>query len=116
MIGHTCLTWADATAAQGELHLVLAPAARGAGYAREAAAAMLDLAFDEFRLHRVYCRCDGRNSAAVRLMKKLGMRLEAHFREHALFMGEWDEELVFALLSREWRRSSKVEELRHRIA
>ena len=45
------------------------------------------------------------------------MRLEAHYREHALFQGEWDEELHFAILSREWQRSGKVEELsRHKVA
>jgi RimJ/RimL family protein N-acetyltransferase len=116
LLGHISLVWADATAAQGELSVILAPGERGIGYALEAATAMLDLAFEEFRLHRVFARCDGRNSSAARLLKKLGMRLEAHFREHALFMGEWDEELHFALLSREWRRSAKVEELRHKIA
>jgi RimJ/RimL family protein N-acetyltransferase len=115
-LGHTSLIWSDATAGQGELRLVLTPNARGEGFGREAAEAMLDLAFDEFRLHRVFARCDGRNARSARLLKGLGMRLEAHFREHALFMGEWDEELQFALLAREWRRSAKVQELQHRIA
>ena len=38
------------------------------------------------------------------------MRLEAHYREHALFQGEWDEELHFAILDREWLASDKVRE------
>jgi RimJ/RimL family protein N-acetyltransferase len=45
------------------------------------------------------------------------MRLEAHYREHALFQGEWDEELHFAVLDREWSRGSKVREItRHKVA
>jgi RimJ/RimL family protein N-acetyltransferase len=45
------------------------------------------------------------------------MRLEAHYREHALFQGDWDEELHFAILDREWRRGEKVKELnRHMVA
>jgi RimJ/RimL family protein N-acetyltransferase len=45
------------------------------------------------------------------------MRLEAHYREHALFQGEWDEELHFAILDREWTRGGKVHELlKHRVA
>jgi RimJ/RimL family protein N-acetyltransferase len=59
----------------------------------------------------------GDNEASARLLKGLGMRLEAHYREHALFQGEWDEELHFAILSREWLRSDKVQELsRHKVA
>ena len=45
------------------------------------------------------------------------MRLEAHYREHALFQGEWDEELHFAILDREWLRGTQVKELtRHKVA
>jgi RimJ/RimL family protein N-acetyltransferase len=39
------------------------------------------------------------------------MRLEAQYREHALFQGEWDEELHFAILDREWQASAKVRPL-----
>jgi RimJ/RimL family protein N-acetyltransferase len=47
----------------------------------------------------------------------MGMRLEAHYREHALFQGEWDEELHFAVLDREWQRGAKVREItRHKVA
>ena len=55
--------------------------------------------------------------ASARLLKSLGMRLEAHYREHALFQGEWDEELHFAVLDREWQRGAKVREItRHKVA
>jgi len=40
--------------------------------------------------------------ASARVMERLGMRQEAHFREHAHFKGQWDEELFFAILDREW--------------
>ncbi|UXN72481.1 GNAT family N-acetyltransferase [Devosia sp. A8/3-2] len=49
-------------------------------------------------------------------MQNMGMRLEAHYREHALFRGEWDEELHFAMLDREWNRPSKVRNCRNGIA
>jgi RimJ/RimL family protein N-acetyltransferase len=112
------LLWADATAGQGEFRFVINPAYAGQGYVGEALSALFDLAFRHYRIHRVFARCDGRNHHSIRLMQQLGMRLEAHYREHALFQGEWDEELLFALLDREWRRSGKVRELlpRHRVA
>jgi len=116
LVGQVSIRWSDATAAQGEVRFVFDPIYRGQGYAKEAVTAAIDLAFDHFRIHRVFARCDARNTRSAKLMQALGMRLEAHYREHALFQGEWDEELHFAVLDREWRRSAKVRELTHRVA
>ena len=117
VIGQLCLRWSDATAQQAELRFVFNPVHSRQGYAKEAVKAALTMGFDEFHFHRIFARCDARNAASARLMKGLGMRLEAHYREHALFQGEWDEELHFAILDREWQRSSKVRELSaHKVA
>lgn len=118
LVGHVSLHWSDATAGQGEVRFCVNPAFAGQGFSKEAISAMFDLAFDHFRIHRVFARCDGRNHHSIKLMQQLGMRLEAHYREHALFQGEWDEELHFAILDREWQRSTKVRDLppRHRVA
>ena len=118
LVGHVSLHWSDATAGQGEVRFCINPAYSGQGFCREAVGAMFDLAFDHFRIHRLFVRSDGRNHHSIKLMQQLGMRLEAHYREHALFQGEWDEELHFAILDREWQRSAKVRDLppRHRVA
>ncbi|MCP8883481.1 GNAT family N-acetyltransferase [Devosia sp. XJ19-1] len=118
LIGQVSLKWSDATASQGEVRFAIDPAQSGKGYLTEALTALIDLAFDHFRIHRIMVRCDGRSHHSVKLMQKLGFRLEAHYREHALFQGEWDEELHFAVLDREWRPSAKVLELplRDRVA
>jgi len=111
LIGHVSLRWTDATAAQAEVRFVFNTLYRRQGYASEAVRAALDMGFDQYGFHRIFARCGAKNQASARLMKKLGMRLEAHYREHALFQGEWDEELHFAILDREWRRGTKVEEI-----
>ena len=118
LVGHVSLHWSDATAGQGEVRFCINPSYSGQGYCREALSAMLDLAFDHFHIHRILIRSDGRNHHSIKLLQQLGMRLEAHYREHALFQGEWDEELHFAILDREWQRSSKIKDLppRHRVA
>jgi RimJ/RimL family protein N-acetyltransferase len=117
VMGHVSLRWTDATAGQGEIRFAMAPIYRRHGYCREAVRAVLDLGFNEFNLHRIFAVTAGDNEASARLLKGLGMRLEAHYREHALFQGEWDEELHFAILSREWKRGGKVEEFRrHKVA
>jgi len=118
ILGHVSLHWSDATAGQGEVRFVINPSYSGQGYANEAISALLNLAFDHYRIHRIFARSDGRNHHSIKLMQQMGMRLEAHYREHALFQGEWDEELHFAILDREWQRSSKVKDLppRHKVA
>jgi RimJ/RimL family protein N-acetyltransferase len=117
VMGHISLRWTDATAAQAEMRFALGPAYRGQGYASEAARVMLDHAFECYRLHRVFAVTSGHNERAARMLRSLGMRLEAHYREHALFMGEWDEELHFAILDREWLRGAKVREIsRNKVA
>ena len=117
VMGHISLSFMDATAAQAEIRFAVAPAYRRQGYAVEAVRAALTYGFDALKFHRIYARTAGKNEASARLLKDLGMRLEAHYREHALFQGEWDEELHFAILDREWQRGSKVREIaRHQVA
>ena len=118
LLGHVSLHWSDATAGQGEVRFCINPSYSGQGFSREAISALLDLAFDHFHIHRIFIRSDGRNHHSIKLLQQLGMRLEAHYREHALFQGEWDEELHFAILDREWQRSTKVRDLpiRHKVA
>jgi len=103
LIGDISLRVTDKEAKQAEIGFSLNPAFQGHGYAREAASAFLHHAFDEVGLHRVFGRCDARNSGSWKLMERLGMRREAHFREHALFKGGWDEEFYYAILKREWQ-------------
>jgi len=103
LIGEVSLIWRNADARQGEAGWIFDPAYQGQGYATEAANAMLDLAFGPGDMHRVSARCNVRNEASWRLMARLGMRREAHFREHAIFKSAWDEEFVYAILKQEWR-------------
>ena len=86
----------------GEIGYVLNPAYGGHGVATEACRALLAVAFGSLGLHRVVARLDARNADSARMCRRLGMRPEAHFVENELFKGEWSDELVFALLDREW--------------
>jgi len=88
---------------QAEVGFVFHPDAQGHGYAGEAARELLVLAFERLGAHRVFGRTDARNEASAALMRRLGMREEAHLREAEVFKGEWGDELVFAILEREWR-------------
>lgn len=102
VVGEVSLILRAKEARQVELGWIFHPGHQGRGYASEAASALLDLAFTKADMHRAYARCDALNLASWRLMERLGMRREAHFREHALFKGRWDEEFIYAILCREW--------------
>ena len=102
VIGHVELGLVSAEHRQGEIGYVFHPDHHGKGLATEGARAMLRLGFDELDLHRIVGRCSARNTASARLMGRLGMRQEAHFVDCRNVDGEWREELVFAVLDREW--------------
>jgi RimJ/RimL family protein N-acetyltransferase len=102
VIGEASLQWLSSEHQQGEIGFVFNPDYHGQGLATESAAAMLGLGFDELELHRIIGRCDARNHASARVMERLGMRLEAHFVHNEFFKGEWGDELVYAMLDREW--------------
>jgi len=75
----------------------------GQGIATEAARAVVQFAFEQLGLHRVYATCDTENAASERVMRKLGMRREAHFREHLWQHERWRDSYVYAVLEGEWR-------------
>jgi RimJ/RimL family protein N-acetyltransferase len=102
LIGEVSLIWRSLPDLQAEIGYILHPDAHGQGYASEAAHALLAFGFEVMGLHRIYARCDARNVSSARVMRRLGMRQEAHLREHMQVKGRWDEELIFAILEREW--------------
>jgi RimJ/RimL family protein N-acetyltransferase len=64
---------------------------------------MLNIGFEIFHFHRIYARCDPRNTGSWKVMERLGMRKEAHLIHNEIFKGEWGDELIYAILENEWR-------------
>jgi RimJ/RimL family protein N-acetyltransferase len=90
----------------GEVGYVVSPAYAGRGLATEGAREMLAIGFDRWNLHRMIGRCDARNAASAAVLRKLGMREEALFRENEWVKGEWTDEQVFAILAEDWRAAA----------
>jgi RimJ/RimL family protein N-acetyltransferase len=106
LIGDVTLQWTSEEHRQGEVGFVFHPDHHGLGFATEATAVLLRLGFEDLGLHRIFGRLDGRNVASARLLERLGFRREAHLRENELVKGEWLDEMVYALLDREWRATT----------
>ncbi|USX49357.1 GNAT family N-acetyltransferase [Lentzea sp. HUAS12] len=105
VIGSAVLKWRSESDRQGEIGYSLNPDFQGHGYATEAAAKMLELGFGHLGLHRIVAECDPRNEPSWRVMERLGMRREAHFRELEIFKGEWGDLFVYAMLEEEYARA-----------
>lgn len=103
LIGDVVLSLTSAAHRQGEIGFVFHPSHQGRGFATEATRPLLAIAFAELDLHRVIGRSEARNGASVRVLEKLGMRREAHLIENEFVKGEWQSELVYAVLADEWR-------------
>ena len=91
-----------------EIGWVISSGHQGRGYATEAARALIDFAFCTLRCHRLVATCQPENVASWRVMEKLGMRREAHFRQ-GLYQenGEWWDEYFYALLADEHFAASR---------
>jgi RimJ/RimL family protein N-acetyltransferase len=61
-----------------DIGYIFDPAYSGHGYATEAVAAMVELAFDRLGIRRITAGCFADNLASVRVLEKVGMRREQH--------------------------------------
>ncbi len=72
---------------------------RGQGYAREASALLLDYAFNELQLHRVYLLAFADHSAALKLYQRLGFQIEGTLRDHMYKRGAFRDVIMMAILN-----------------
>ena len=103
VVGDVVIQWVSREHALGEIGFIVHPDHQGYGYATEMTRPLLRIAFEDVGLHRVIGRAEARNTASARVTEKLGMRREAHLVENEWVKGEWQSELVYAILDREWR-------------
>lgn len=77
----------------------------GKGYGVEAIRSVAAFAFDALGLHRLSVRVLAFNHRAIRAYEKVGFRREGLERESAHVGGEWHDDVLMGLLSRELVRA-----------
>jgi RimJ/RimL family protein N-acetyltransferase len=102
-VGDAAFHWVSEEHKTGEIGYMIDPRYQGRGFATEAIRPFVDWAFAQ-GFHRVIGRIEARNVPSARVLEKLGMRQEAHLVENEWVKGEWQSELVYAILDREWQR------------
>jgi aminoglycoside 6'-N-acetyltransferase len=110
LIGDFGVGW-DAEGAEAEIGYTLRPEHRGRGFATEALAEVVDRLFSE-GVERVTTSIDPENVASIRVLEKVGFRLEGSSRVE--IRGEWvdDEVHVISRADRAVHLAEKTE--RHR--
>lgn len=71
----------------------------GNGYAREAVAKVMEIAFQDLMLHRVEANIMPRNKASQNLVKALGFKLEGMRASYININGKWEDHFCFSLLN-----------------
>lgn len=108
LIGNCGIRKPAASASGAELGYEIEPDYWGHGYATEAAQAMLDMAFTDLHLDRVYASCIAENTASAHVLEKLGMSLEKRLRRQQWMKGRWWDELCYNILASDWQRRKQA--------
>ena len=102
LIGNAGVWRIDRANDTGELGYSILPAWWGKGHAGRALAPMLDHVFAAQALHRIEVNVDPRNAQSSAVVKKLGFRHEASFRENYKHRDQYLDSDIYALLHRDW--------------
>ena len=108
MIGNCGIRINDPALKEANIGYELNPDYWGRGYATEAARAIVTFGFEELALHRIWAECVADNTGSARVLEKLGMRREAHFREHQWYRARWWDTLIYAIHDREWHGGRQI--------
>lgn len=89
---------------EAEIGWAVDPSYQGHGYAREAAAELVRVCFEDLGVRRVTASAFADNAASVRIMERLGMRCETRGVRTTLHRERgWVDSTAYALLADEWR-------------
>jgi RimJ/RimL family protein N-acetyltransferase len=103
LIGDIGIHFLDIENKQVEIGCSLEKGQQGKGYAIEALNQVMEFLFNQLDKHRIIASIDPNNIPSVRLMERLGFRKEAHFKESISINGQWVDDIVYAILKKEWK-------------
>ena len=103
LIGDCGLHFLKDEPGQVEIGITLKREYQGKGYATKALELVFSYLFDRLQKHRIIASVDPNNFASIRLLERMKMRKEAHFIESIRFNDRWLDDIVYAILAREWK-------------
>ena len=88
----------DRKNSRGEIGYTLKPEFWGKGLMKEAMRALLNFGFQDLNLHSVEANINPENDNSRNLLRGLGFRKEAYFRENYFFEGKYLDSEIYSLL------------------
>jgi RimJ/RimL family protein N-acetyltransferase len=80
----------------------------GQGYGREAIQLLLQFAFAELNLHRIYLRVDASHAAAIRCYQSCGFQEEGRLRDAVYHHGHFEDQFIMSVLRPEYSKEKEV--------
>ncbi len=104
VIGETGLLRMFSAWHQTDLTIIIPdPKMQHKGYGTEAIRLMLDMAFDEYEMHRVSIGVVGLNTNALDFYRKIGFRQEGILEEAYYYNNEYSDFIMMRILRQEWK-------------
>jgi len=107
LVGDLGIHFIDSENKQAEIGCTLNKDFQNQGFATESVKKVIDYLFNELHKHRIITSIDPANKKSIRLVERIGFRKEAHFIESLLINGEWFDELIYAMIEKDWAGISK---------
>ena len=89
---------------RGEIGYALKPEYWGKGFMTETLKTIIDFGFHKMNLHSIEANVNPKNQKSKKLLKRLGFRKEAYFRENYLFEGKFLDSEIYSLLKKDLSR------------
>ena len=102
IVGDLGIHFIDPENKQVEIGCTLNMCFQNRGYATEAVKRVIDYLFNELKKHRITTSIDPGNINSIRLVERIGFRKEAHFVESLFLNGKWVDDIIYALIEKEW--------------
>ena len=102
------ITGIDEKILKAETYLFVSPFKHHCGIGTKAKRLMIDYAFNEMGLNKLFVVTNENNEASIALQRKYGYQLEGRFREeYILADGTKMDRLYFGLLKKDWEETPK---------
>jgi len=107
IVGDLGIHFLDSENKQAEIGCTLNKDFQNQGFATEAVKRVIDYLFKELNKHRIITSIDPDNKNSIRLVERIGFRKEAHFIESLLINGKWVDDLIYAIIEKDWNKISE---------
>ena len=102
IIGDLGIHFFDNENKQAEIGCTLNKNFQNKGYATESIKRVIDFLFKDLKKHRIITSIDPGNINSIKLVERIGFRKEAHFVESLFINEKWVDDLIYAMIEKDW--------------